>query len=263
MLQKKNIGNIDNDLSLSESELEEVSIVSKNINVSTLVVFWQFILESIKELSIVSNQILSLEMVIMRLIHLKDMPSYQSVLDSIKKNNITENTDSEEIVIENKVVKEAEREDINNISKDQIKNTSQTKLKVENLKEEGEKNSNNEILHSFDELINLSSKKREIELKYDLERNVNLIKFSDGKIDIAFNEKLNKNFVRNLSEKLLEWTGKRWVISLTKEIGQKSFLEQRLIKKEELLNKVKKDDIYKNFTDTFLDAELIDVKKKD
>ena len=68
----------------------------------------------------------------------------------------------------------------------------------------------------MEDLIKLSSKKKEIELKYDLERNVNLIKFSEGNIDISLNENLGKNFVRNLSKKLQEWTGKRWVITLTK-----------------------------------------------
>jgi len=60
---------------------------------------------------------------------------------------------------------------------------------------------------SFEDLIHLASKKREIQLKYDLEKNVNLIKFLEGKIDISFNQNLDKNFVRNLSTKLVEWTG--------------------------------------------------------
>ena len=38
------------------------------------------------------------------------------------------------------------------------------------------------------------NKEKEIELNYDLERNVRLVSFSEGKIDISFNEKLNKNF---------------------------------------------------------------------
>ena len=48
--------------------------------------------------------------------------------------------------------------------------------------------SNLEIISSFEDLIKLSSKKKEIELKYELERNVSLIKFTEGKIDIGFNE---------------------------------------------------------------------------
>ena len=115
----------------------------------------------------------------------------------------------------------------------------------------------------MEDLVNLSSKKKEIELKYDLERNVNLIKFSQGKIDISFNENLNKNFVRNLSEKLLEWTGQRWVISLTKGTGQMSYLKQMTNSRKKSLEEEKKNDIYKKFKDTFSDVELIDVKKND
>ena len=90
----------------------------------------------------------------------------------------------------------------------------------------------NKVL-SFEDLISLSSIKKEIQLKYDLENNVNLIKFSEGKIDISFNENLDKNFVRNLSDRLLEWTGNRWVITLAKKAGQKTFSEMKNIKENE------------------------------
>ena len=120
-----------------------------------------------------------------------------------------------------------------------------------------------ESIKSFEDLIKLSSKKREIELKYDLERNVNLIKFSQGKIDIAFNENLSKNFVRNLGEKLLEWTSKRWVITLAQEKGQKTFLAKQNDNKKQLLEDEKEKDLYKKFKNIFPDAELVDILKKD
>ena len=106
-------------------------------------------------------------------------------------------------------------------------------------------------------------KKKEIKLKYDLEKNVNLIKFAKGKIDISFNQNLDKDFVRNLSKKLLEWTGNRWVITLSKTQGQKSFSEFQEIKKKELLNKERKGEIYKKFKNIFSDGELLEVKKTD
>ena len=92
---------------------------------------------------------------------------------------------------------------------------------------------------------------------------MNLIKFSEGKIDISFNENLDKSFVRNLSGKLLEWTGNRWVITLTKKKGQKTFAELQDIKKIELLNKEKKGEVYKKFKNIFSDGELLAVRKKD
>ena len=258
-LQKKELKDSNNDLPLSETENEMINFISSEANTSTLIIFWQFILKSLDELSIVSNQILLLEMLIIRLLHLKEMPSYESLLETLKKNN------SNEIEKEAKTTNLIGRNEKNKISKDQIKTTTQTKLDSNFLKEKKSNETYMELekINSFEDLINLSSKRKEIELKYDLERNVNLVKFSDGKIDISFNEKLGKNFVRKLSEKLHEWTGKRWVISLTKETGQKSFIEKKIIKNNKTLEDEKKNDVYKKFKNLFPDAELINVDEKE
>ena len=240
ILQKKSLGNFDSNLSISDSEIDMINLISKDVDISTLIIFWQFILKGLDELSIVSNPILSLEMIVVRLIHLKDMPSYEGILDSINKSNLKNDNDN---VITEKYTKVDinEKNEINKISKDQIKNTLQTKpeLGSANPKKLIEEK-NLEHISSFEDLIKLSSIKKEVELKHDLEKNVNLIKFSEGKIDIGFNENLGKNFVRSLSEKLLTWTGKRWLITLTKASGQKTFSERQSIMAEQLLEKEKK-----------------------
>ena len=260
IIQNKNLGDFDTELSISESEKETINLISKDIEISTLTIFWQFVLKGIDELVIVANPILSLEMLVIRLLHLKGMPSYEEILDLLNKKDLG-SADENAIDIKQapKISEESEK---NKISKDQIKNTIQTKPELTSPNPINLDNSiKNENISSFEDLVKISSIKKEVELKYDLERNVNLIKFSDGKIDISFNENLGKNFVRNLSEKLLEWTGKRWVISLNKEKGQKTFLELQSIKKDELLEKEKKEEIYNTFKSIFPDSELIDVKK--
>jgi len=266
--QKKILGNLESDLFISQFEIEIIDSISKDIKISTLILFWQFILKSLDELSIISNPFLSLEMLIIRLIHLKGMPSYEKVLDSLKKDlsnientniNLTKNTEDLE-----KNIADKKNETIK-LSKNQIKNIIQTKPDLTSVNNEiliKEKKTNVKSILNFEDLIFLSAEKREMELKYDLEKNVNLIKFSDGKIDISFNDNLAKNFVKNLSQKLLEWTGKRWLITLTKAPGQKTFSETQAIKKTELIEKGKNDEIYKKFKNIFSDAELIDILKK-
>ena len=264
--QNKSLGNIDSDLSISESEKEIINLISKDIDMRTLVVFWQFILKVIDELSIVSNPILSIEMLVIRLIHLKDMPDYENLINSLKNKNADEinfeNTEMIKIKGEKKIIND--ENPITKISKDQIKNTTQTKP---SLLSEDKKNKNKYEkkiqVSSFEDLIQLTSEKKEIQLKYDLEKNVNLIKFIEGKIDISFNQNLDKDFVRNLSTKLVEWTGTRWVITLSKEMGKKTFFETKNINKEKLLNKEKEGKVYKNVKKIFADAELLEVKKKD
>ena len=259
LLQSKNLGDVNNDLTASESEQEMINQISKTVETSTLMIFWQFVLKAMEELSIVSNPILSTEMLVIRLLHLKDMPSYESVLNSLNKSNF--NLDENNKSLDKDSI---ERDQNSKTTKDQIKNTTQRKpnippLETQNLTDD----SKLENISSFEDLIKISSKKREIELKYDLERNVNLVNFSQGKIDINLNDKLGKNFVRNLSEKLLEWTGKRWVITLTKEIGKRSFSETKSEEKKFLFENEKKGEVYKKFKDVFSDAELTEVLKKD
>ena len=50
-----------------------IDIVAKDVNISTLILFWQFILKGLDELNIVANPLLSLEMLIIRLLHLKEI----------------------------------------------------------------------------------------------------------------------------------------------------------------------------------------------
>ena len=264
--QKKSLGNFESELSISEAEQDIINSISEDINMTTLIVFWQFILKVIDELSVVSNPILSLEMLVVRLVHLKDMPTYDKLLDSLKKNNLDETKEDNNIIIESKNKKKIinDENQITKISKNQIKNTIQTKPVLSSSKQKNlSTNIVKEKLSSFEDLIYLAGKKKEIQLKYDLEKNVNLIKFSEGKIDISFNQNLDKNFVRNLSTKLVEWTGNRWVITLSKETGEKTFSETQDIRKKELLNNEKKGEVYKKFINTFSDAELLEVKKND
>ena len=265
--QKKDVGELNSDLQLSEFEKSTINSISENVSVSTLVVFWQFILKVLDELTIISNPILSLEMLIIRLVHLKDLPSYEKVLDEIKDNNLNQaDTKNKGISLEIKNQKKLEVENENiKTPKNQIKNTTQTKpiLSTATIKEISDQEEKFKKISSFEDLIKFSSEKKEVHLKYDLENNVNLIKFSEGKIDISFNQNLDENFVRNLSSKLVEWTGSRWVITLSKEIGSKTFSENQAMKKEEQLNDEKKGDIYKKFKNIFSDGELVKVSKKD
>ena len=262
--QKKDIGNLNSDLSISEAEQEMIDAIATNVSTSTLIIFWQLILKVMEELSIVSSPNFSLEMLIVRLVHLKGMPSYEELLSSLKNSSSNPLVENNNIIIDDKEKFLGEKRDISTVSKDQIKNTAQTKPTLSSLNPKDlPKDNFLEKISSFEELILLSSKKKEIQLKYDLEKNVNLVKFSRGKIDISFNENLDKNFVRNLSERLLEWTGLRWVITLTKEKGQKTFSELRSIKKKELVNEEKKGKIYDKFKNVFSDVELLEVKKED
>ena len=89
-----------------------------------------------------------------------------------------------------------------------------------------------------------------------------LVSFKKGKIDISFNEKLNKDFIKNLSEKLLLWTGDRWIISLSKNTQAKSIYEKNLQIKSNKLEEYENSEIAKQIMNTFPDAELLNIEEE-
>ena len=100
-------------------------------------------------------------------------------------------------------------------------------------------------------------------LKYELEKNVNLVSFENKRIEISFNEDLDKDFIKDLSLKLYEWTSERWIITLSKTKGQLSKKEEEINLKKKLIDTVKKSPIYNDILQKFPDAELIDVRQKE
>ena len=101
-----------------------------------------------------------------------------------------------------------------------------------------------------------------MKLKYELENNVNLVSFSNMNIEISFNDKLNKSFVKDLSEKLFDWTKNRWLISLTKEKGSMSEKDKKNSIKKKKIADYKSSSEYKNLLKVLPDIELIDIEKK-
>ena len=140
----------------------------------------------------------------------------------------------------------------------QMKNFVQEKNLI--LKDKKEVEAQDNLINSFDDLLKVCSIKKEIKLKYELEKNVNLVSFEKQRIEISFNEDLDKDFIKDLSLKLYEWTNDRWIITLSKTKGLPSKKEKEINLKKELIKNIKNSSIYHNILEKFPDAELVDVK---
>ncbi len=250
-----NLGPIENDMSISESELQMIDQYSKNLDMQDIGLFWQLTIKTIDDLRIVGNENLTLEMYIMQLVHLKNIDDKKES----RNNPVT-------ITSENLRGKEIDEKNLETNLPNQIKNQlkSLNQIKTNPIERSSKENKKSKIeILSFQDLIKKSYEDKEVELKYDLERNVKLVSFNKGKIDISFNERLNKNFIKNLTEKLLEWTGERWIISLSKNSDAKSIYEKNLENKNIQAEEFKKTKIAKDIQAAFPDAKLIEIKDED
>ena len=260
----KNIDSLDIDgtnFSLNDEEFKKIQEISGKVNNETLILFWQFTIKTLEELNIVSNQHLSMEMFLIRLTHLKEMNKQVLDIDDVEASQKTEKVNyASSLQTKND-------DDLFGI-KDKAETIGQMKNIVQEkdikIKDEGKEiKLQTKLLNSFDDLLELCSSKKEIKLKYELEKNVNLVSFENKRIEISFNEDLDKDFIKDLSLKLYEWTNERWIITLSKTKGQPSKKEEEVNLKKELIDSVKKSSIYRDILQKFPDAELIDIKQRD
>ena len=253
--------------SLSDNQTNEIEQLSSQVDIETLIMFWQFGIKSLEELNIVSNQNLSIEMFLIRLIHLKEIPKLEELLNSKETSQDKTSSKKTETLsnIKNEIKKDIIKE--TNQSTDQIKNVIQEKKEIldndKTFKLPNENKNSTETVSNFDNLISLCLKHKEMQLKYDLEKNVSLVKFSNGQMEFSFNENIDKNFIKNLSKKLFVWTGKRWIITLSKEKGQPTHQEIKLEKKQTQLDEAIKTNVYKKMLEAFSDAKLITVEENE
>ena len=244
----KNISSLKLDgtnFSLNDDEFKEIEEISKKIDAKDVILFWQFTLEAIEELDIVANQNLCVEMFLIRLMYLKGYKKNTNkdsiiIKDNVEKKNIKSDSENHKII--NQIKNITQQDEIKPMAKSQ-----ETTSKL--------------FINSFEELIKLCIKKKEIKLKYELETNVNLVSFVEGKIEIAFNENLDKEFIKELSNKLYNWTNIRWIIMLSKKKGLITKKHEEKINKNIIMDNVKKSKMYKHVLDIFPDAELIEFNK--
>jgi DNA polymerase III subunit gamma/tau len=254
-----NLGPIEKDLMISEPEINLINEYSKKLDSQDLGLFWQLTIKTMDDLRIVGNENLTIEMYVMQLMHLKNIDQKQEASSESYYNK-----DSLEI---KKVLKstsgEHDDKQIKSVYKNQLKSTDQIKTNIVKSPEINSESLKILKIKNFEDLIQIATKQKEVELKYDLERNVKLVNFAPGKINITFNEKLNKNFIKFLTEKLLKWTGERWIISLSKQEGEQTVYEKNLANKKDKLAKEVNSQVVKDFLSVFPDAKLVDIKEDD
>ena len=229
--------------SLNDNDYKRIVSLAKKIEPNEILLFWEFTLKTIKEIHIVSNPNLSLEMFLIQLIYIKNKFLLKNTDKGHKRTKKIVNNE-ENFMKKNDLIS-------------QIKNIKQTD-------EKPEKKNNESMINpqSLEDIIKICLEKKELKLKYELENYVNLVSFSNNIIEISFNEKLGKDFVKDLSEKLFNWTNRRWIISFSKKKGEVTRKISKEQIKQDKIKEFKKTEDYLKLHQDFEDVELIDIEEK-
>ena len=229
--------------SLNDNDYNEILSLSKKTKPNTFLLFWEYTLKTLKEINLVTNKNILIEMFLIQLIYIKN----KKTLNQEEKSNVIINNSQNQNNINLK------KSDVVSQIKNIQQEDNETKKKNDKIQNE---------ITNLEDLIETCIDKKEIKLKYELENNVNLVSFSKYKIEISFNPKLNKDFVKNLSDKLFEWTNKRWIILFSNQKGEISKKDKKIIMKDKIMSEYKSSNQYNKIVELIPDIELIDMEEK-
>jgi DNA polymerase-3 subunit gamma/tau len=115
---------------------------------------------------------------------------------------------------------------------------------------------------SFDDVIALAGQRRDMMMKVHLEDRVSLVKFDGaaGSIDIFLLPGAPPQIANELREKLNAWTGRKWVVVLSKSAGERPRGEVRRERDAAELEALKAHPAVKAILEQFPDAKIADVR---
>jgi DNA polymerase-3 subunit gamma/tau len=117
---------------------------------------------------------------------------------------------------------------------------------------------------SFPALIALAAEKRDILMKTALERDVRLVRFEDGKLEIALEKTARNTIVQDLQRKISEWTGKRWMVVVSSAAeAAPTVQQQQAVQQTQLEEGVRADPLVKAVLARFPGAEIVSVRRRD
>jgi DNA polymerase-3 subunit gamma/tau len=118
-------------------------------------------------------------------------------------------------------------------------------------------------ISTFEGLIALAAQKRDLSVKTALERDVRLVRCEDGRLDVALEPSAARTLVNDLSNKFSQWTGRRWVVVMSREDAQPTVKSLLQAKQAELEIGVQSDPLVQAVMTRFPGAKIVDVRAPD
>ncbi|MBO6756475.1 MAG: DNA polymerase III subunit gamma/tau [Roseibium sp.] len=115
-------------------------------------------------------------------------------------------------------------------------------------------------LHSLLDCAALASENRDIPMKVAIERQMRLVKFEPGRIEIQPTEDAPPDIAGAFGRKLTEWTGMRWIVSVSPFGGRPTLHEEREANQAQLLSDARAHPTVAALLSQFPGAKVVDVR---
>lgn len=227
---------------LPEAIVQQAQSLAKSLGIAYLSRCWQMLLKGLNEVKLAPNSLIAAEMLLIRLAHLSDLPSPESLIKQVKENS-TPSTSAVDRALAG-------------VGASPTPTAHHNALVQPHMHEEPQPIT----LHNFEALVALFKEKGEILLHSWLMGDVKLVKFEQGKLEFNPSPSLPSDFAARISQHLNQWTGSRWTVVISSQEGQASLHEQVSSERAKQKERIMAHPDIQNVLQTFPNATIVSVE---
>jgi DNA polymerase III subunit gamma/tau len=248
------------DVSLSEAERVRGRAFAAQLSMRVLSRAWQMLLKGVGEVQAAGRPMAAAEMVLVRIAYAADLPTPDEVIRSLSEEGSAAARSQGNGGATASVPQPsfAPRYDAPRGSPRSSAAVS-PRMAEEPVAEMASSAAPTLTVGSFEELIALAQEKRDITIKLALERDVRLVRFENGRLEIALEPNAAKTLAHDLSRKLASWTGIRWLVVISAEQGGAAVRAQQDEKRAEIERGVQSDPLVQAVLNRFPGAKVVGV----
>ena len=261
-----------NDASLSEEERGRGAEFAKTLSVRVLSRSWQMLLKGIPEVQSSNRPVSAAEMVLIRIAHAADLPTLDEALKSLSDGSPVSSG-----AAPRQSPGQAPMQPGNGANPPQSRMVAtssgggQTMRLVEPAEKPVEFTPAPEpvaeapavAVRSLEDIAALADTHRDKLFKISLKQYVRLVRIEPGRLDVSLTGDAPKTLLGDLTTRLKSWTGRQWIVSLSREEGGQTLAEAESAKRESAILDAKSDPAVAAILSRFPGAKVIDVRIPD
>jgi DNA polymerase III subunit gamma/tau len=241
------------DLTVTETERVRGQEMAEALPVRVLSRTWQMLLKGISEVQGAAKPIAATEMVLVRLAYVADQPSPEELVAKLKDQPVAPNASGGagngapaggSGMRASRVAGGGSTHAVGSIDA-APRETAAPDRTPQSAPE----------FRTYQDVISHAKSQRDIRLAHMLESGLRLVHFEKGRIEVNVVDGDN-SVAGLLAERLKQWTGERWLVSISKAQGAPTLRDQRQTRQDELRAEVSKDPLVKAALEAFPGATI-------
>ncbi len=267
------------DMSLSEDERVRGAEFAKTLSIRALSRCWQMLLKGIHEVETSSRPVQAAEMLLIRLAHSADLPTLDEALKAIANGHIGGNSapsapqggggggngsgggTTAYAAADAVSGQMLQRQNNGGAALRLAEPTAQPTMQPQAIVQPKAEPAQQAVrIRDLNDIVNLAGNKRDLQFKVLVKNFVRLVSIGQNRMEIALTEHAPKTLATDMAQRLLDWTGERWMVSVARDGGGQTVAEVETARREELVTDARADPDVAAILAKFPGAKIIDVR---